>query len=311
MSIKKVLITDKVHPLLIDGFRNAGFEVNYQPKLALMETSKIIHEYRGIIVNSKTIMDSDMIDKGVNLEFIGRLGSGLEIIDIPYANNKGIRVINSPEGNKNAVAEHIMGMLLCLYNNINLADQELRHFDWNREQNRGEEINGKTIGIIGFGNTGRSFAEKLTGWNVKVLAYDKYLSGFADDLNHVEETDLQNIFEQSDIISLHLQLTEETKNYINFDFYDKCKDGVIIINSSRGSMIDIEELLIQLELGKVGGACLDVFGNEKPSTFNNKEQKLYNELYQRKNVVLTPHIAGWTDRSLKLIAETLLEKILN
>ncbi len=308
---KKLIITDYVHPSLISGFEKAGYTVDYYPNMLLAETAKIIQDYNGIIINSKTVMDKDMIDKAKKLSFIGRLGSGLEIIDIPYAESKGIRVINSPEGNRNAVAEHVMGMLLSLFNNINRGDKEVRNLDWNREKNRGQELYGKTIGIIGFGNTGRAFSEKLVNWNVKILAYDKYKSSYADDLSHVHETTIEDIQKNADIISLHLQLTPETKYFIDNAFYSKCKDGVILINSSRGTMINTKELLNNLDNGKVAGACLDVFENEKPNTFTEEELNIYQDLYNRENVILTPHVAGWTDRSLKLIADVLLDKILD
>jgi len=307
--LKKVLIADRVHPFLIEGLEQHGYVVDYEPTISLVDISKIIGDYEGIIVNSKSIMDKKMIDLGNQLEFIGRLGSGLEIIDIPYAKSRNIRVINSPEGNRNAVAEHVMGMLLSLFNNINRADREVRNFDWNREKNRGQELHGKTIGIIGFGNTGRVFAEKLSHWHVKVLAYDKYKKNYAADLPHVQETDLNQVFAHSDIISLHLQLTDETRYYVDDAFYDNMKKGAILINSSRGSMIRTNELIKQLDIGKIGGVCLDVFENEKPETYTKAEKEMYHNLYQRDNVVLTPHVAGWTDRSLKLIAEVLVQKI--
>lgn len=311
MTERKVLITDKVHPLLIEGLKDMGFIVDYDTSVENEQLEKIIDQYEGIIINSKIIMNHVRIDMGKNLKFIGRLGSGLEIIDVSYARSKGIGVYNSPEGNRNAVAEHEMGMLLALFNNIVRADNELRKFDWNREKNRGRELKGKAIGIIGLGNTGEAFAEKLSSWGMRVLSYDKYRTEYSKSLDFVEKTDLDMILKTADIISLHLPLTSETNQLVNENFIASCKDGVIISNTSRGQIVDTKALIDGLENNKIAGACLDVFENEKPDTFTEEERAMYAKLYSYDNVVLTPHVAGWTNESLRLIASVLLDKIKN
>lgn len=309
MTIKKVLITDKVHPLLLSEFQSQGWEVDYDTSVDNLRLDQIIDQYDGLVINSKIIMNKPRIDKGTNLKFIGRLGSGLEIIDVKYAIRKGIRVYNSPEGNRNAVAEHEFGMILSLLNNIVKADRQVRNFQWFREENRGHELSGKTLGIIGLGHTGTSFAEKLSPWRLRVISYDKYRKRYPTSLRFVEKTSLDTVIEQSDIISLHLPLTEETKYMVDRSFFDKVKKGVIISNTSRGQIIETEALLDALKSGKVGGACLDVFENEKPDHFSNEEKEMYGQLYKMENVVLTPHIAGWTHESLQQIAEVLFAKI--
>lgn len=307
---KKILITDHVHPLLVDGLVAAGAQVDYDTSVDNSRLDKVAENYDGIIINSKIIMDRARIDRAQRLRFIGRLGSGLEIIDVPYARKKGISVYNSPEGNRNAVAEHEFAMILCLLNNLIRADREVRNFTWDREKNRGTELRGKTVGIIGLGHTGSSFAEKLSPWRLKVISYDKYRKRYPASLRFVEKTGLDAVLSESDIISLHVPLTDETTHLVDRDFLSRCKDGVIISNTSRGRVVDTAALVEGLENGKVGGACLDVFENEKPETFDREETRLYKRLYKMDNAVLSPHIAGWTHESLEGIAEVLLQKII-
>ena len=308
--MKKVLITDDVHPSLIENFKSLAYVVDYFPDIILEEVKKIIIEYEGLIVNSKIIVDKDFIDQAKQLRFIGRLGSGMEIIDQVYAKTKGIGVFSSPEGNRNAVAEHAMAMLLALSNNITKSDQEVRKFIWNREENRGFEIEGKTIGIIGYGHTGKCFAEKLQGWNVNILVHDKYKTGFVNpDLNIYEST-LEKLLKDSDIISLHLPLTEETFHYVNDEMLTNMKTGSILINTSRGKIVDTLALIEVLKSGHLKGACLDVFENEKPENYNVKEKMMYESLFKFKNIILTPHIAGWTQESKEKLSKILFKKIL-
>ena len=307
--MKKVFVTDGVHPLLIEGLEALGFHCDYQPKISLEKVRTMVHDYEGIIINSKILMDKNMFDAGKDLKFVGRLGSGLEIIDLEYAAKRDVAIHRAPEGNCNAVAEHALGMLLALANNFLEGDAEVRQKNWQREKNRGFEVMGKTIGIIGFGYTGMSFAEKLEGMGMRVLAFDKYKKHYADNFRYVEATDLETIKKEADIISLHLPYTSETYHYIKSNFIEECKDGVIFINTSRGSVIHTEDLITHLENGKIGGACLDVFENEKPQTFSQKEEELYQRLYACRNVILSPHVAGWTHESKKRLAEVLLDKI--
>jgi len=304
----KVLVADRVHPHLIEGLRKNNYEVDYLPSITHSETLQIISEYFGIIINSKTKANQEFLDKATNLKFIGRLGSGLEIIDQVYAKEKGVKVYNSPEGNRNAVAEHAVGMLLSLFNNLKKGDSEVRALLWDRESNRGLELEGKTIGIIGFGNTGSQLAKKLSCWNMDILAYDKYRSNFGSE--HVLETDLKTILNKADIISFHLPLTPETSGLVNKTFLDRVKKNVFIVNTSRGKVIQTKALLDGLASGKILGACIDVFENEKVETFSKDEKEQYMKLYEYDNVILSPHVAGWTEESLFKIASTLIKKIM-
>lgn len=306
---KKVLITDDVHPLLIEGLKSGGFHCDFLPDISLEEVRTIIGDYHGLIVNSKILVDRVLLDRAPKLRFVGRLGSGMEIIDREYAAAKGVAVLSSPEGNCNAVAEQALGMLLALANNLLRADREVRQKIWHREKNRGFEIMGKTVGIIGFGHTGSSFAKKLSGMGVKILAYDKYKTNYTSDYPYVAESAMQPIFEQADIISFHLPLTEETKHLADQAFVNKCKKGVIFINTSRGQVIKTEDLIAGLESGNIGGACLDVFENEKPHSYSKREQQLFDRLFSFENIVVSPHIAGWTVESKRRLADILLNKI--
>ncbi|MBL7775237.1 MAG: hydroxyacid dehydrogenase [Saprospiraceae bacterium] len=308
---KLVLITDDCHPLLIDGIQRWGYTCHYSPNISPEDTLNVIEDYRGLVINSKIRVDRILLDKAKALRFVARLGSGMEIVDREYAAEKGVAVLSSPEGNRNAVAEQALGMLLCLANNLIRADREVRQNIWRREANRGFELQGRTIGIIGFGHTGSQFARKLRGMEMTVLAYDKYKTGYAAEVPGVEETNLDQLLRHADIISLHLPLTDETRRLVNKNFLEGCKPGLILINTSRGGCVDTADLVRALEAGTVRGACLDVFENEKPGTYSMQEQNLYRRLHQMDQVVLSPHIAGWTHESKRLLAEVLLEKIKN
>jgi D-3-phosphoglycerate dehydrogenase / 2-oxoglutarate reductase len=309
MSTRRVLITDKVHPLIIDGINALGYEIDYDTSIDMDTLGDIIHLYEGMIINSKIKMHQPMIDKGIQLKFIGRLGSGMEIIDQAYARSKGIIPINSPEGNRNAVAEHAVGMILALYNNMIRANHEVKNFMWNREQNRGLEIKGKTIGIIGLGHTGEQFARKLATWECTILAYDKYRVDYPSDLSFIQHTSIEEIRNRSDIISFHLPLTDETKYMCNTDFLNRCKQKPLIVNTSRGNVVETNALINALQSKSIFGACLDVFENEKVASFSKQERAMYEQLYGFDNVIVSPHIAGWTQESLVGIASVLLEKI--
>lgn len=309
MGRKRVLITDDCHELLIAGLERLGYECRFAPEITPEEVSACITEYEGLIINSKIHVDSVLLARAVRLQFVGRLGSGMEIVDKSAAAMRGVAVVSSPEGNSNAVAEHALGMLLALLNNLVRADREVRQRIWRREANRGTELSGKVIGILGFGNTGSQFARKLASMDVQVLAYDKYKKNYAADMPWVEETDLATLQRKADIISLHLPLTAETQHIVDASFIRQCKPGFLLINTSRGACVKTEDLAQALEEGLVGGVCLDVFENEKPATFSPAEAELYERLYRHERVVLSPHIAGWTHESKRKLAEVLLEKI--
>lgn len=306
----KVLITDGVHNLLIEGLTAAGYCCDYMPSISLEEVHTIIHQYEGVIINSKITVDRSFLDKATQLKFIGRLGSGLEIIDLNYAKSKQVAVHRAPDGNCDAVAEHAMGMLLSLAINLRRSDQQVRQNNWQREQNRGWELMGKTVGIIGFGYTGMALAKRLTGFGVRVLVYDKYKSNYAKELPHVVETDMEQIQNEADVLSLHLPSTLETKGLVDQDYWRHFKKPLVLINTSRGNIVDTKDLLDALDSGQVIGACLDVFENEKPITYSQKENLLFQDLFARENVLVTPHIAGWTVESKERLAELLLDRIM-
>jgi D-3-phosphoglycerate dehydrogenase len=304
-----VLITDDVHPMMIEAFKERGFDVHFDPAISYEEVKKIIPSYTGLIINSKINCNVEFIDLADRLKFIGRLGSGREVVDIHYAQSKGIGVYFSPEANKNAVAEHALAMLLALSNQLVLADAEVRNQIWRREARRGWELAGRTIGIIGYGHTGSQFAKKLSCLDMQILVFDKYFHGFSEKDRYVHEVSLEQLLLKSDIISLHLPLANETYHYVDEKFIRSCKQGVIIINTSRGNVVDTSSLVLALEQGRIGGACLDVFENEKPSTYTEQESGLYQRLFNLKQVVLSPHIAGWTHESKFKMASVLIQKI--
>ena len=307
----RVWVTDDVHECLLDGLKENGFQVDYQPDVTLEYVREHVGAYAGIIINSKIKADQTLMRQAANLKFIGRLGSGLNIIDLQEAKKRAIQVISVPEGNRQAVAEHALGMLLSLFRNIPRADDEVKNGTWHREKNRGTELQGKVVGIIGFGNTGSSFARILSGFGCHIIAYDKYLTDYAQEYPYVASYNLDQLLHKADIISLHIPLTTETLYCVNKEFFGKCKNGVTIINTSRGKVLKLSDLLKSLENGKVSGACLDVFENEKPWTYEKEESDMYEELYRKSNVILSPHIAGWTVESKYKIGKHMLEKILN
>lgn len=294
---------------MIEGLEALGFDVEYDPDFKAADLDAILPDLTGVIINTKIKMTADRISSAANLEFIGRLGSGLDIIDLPAAKEHNVAVYNSPEGNRNAVAEHALGMLLCLANNIRRGDADVRQKMWNRESRRGFELDGKTIGLVGFGNTGQAFARKLSSWTLDLIYSDPYLLEKPVDISTFKSTGIDQLQNDADIISFHVQLTEETRQMANEAFFKRCKPGVFIINTSRGDIVDTRALIEALESGHVAGACLDVFQNEKPHTFSEEEHHLFDRLYAMDNVILTPHVAGWTHESLYKISQVLVDKI--
>jgi D-3-phosphoglycerate dehydrogenase len=307
----RVLFIDSVHECLVNGLQEMGYECDIPENINNKDdVMKIIGNYEGLIVRSKVIVDKEIIEKGGKLRFIGRPGSGMENIDVDYAENKGIRCLNSPEGNRDAVGEHALGMILSLLNKIKQADMQIRNGVWNRQANRGIEIKGKTVGIIGYGNMGSAFAEKLKGLDVKIIAYDKYKKNFGNSF--VKETSLETIFQETDILSLHLPLTGETTYMLNNAFVKNFKKEIYIINTSRGKIINTVDLVENIKKGKIKGAALDVLEYENNSFENLYKSKLtpaFEYLIGSDRVLLTPHVAGWTEESNMKIAAVLLQKI--
>ena len=301
----KIIFIDTTHPKLIKDLNYKGFICDQAYDKSRSEILKIIMNYDGIVIRSRFKIDKNFINAAKKLKFIARAGSGTENIDLRYANKKNIKFFNAAEGNRHAVAEHALAMILNLLNNIRVSDQEIRRGIWNREKNRGIELSGKTIGIIGFGNTGSSFAKILENFNVKILAYDKYKEKYKFQSN------LDEILELSDIISLHIPLTEETKYLVNENFIYKAKKPFYIINTSRGQCIETKALIKGLKDQKILGACLDVFEREKNSFEKIGENADLKYLIESNKTILTPHIAGWTFESNYKIAGTLSKKIIN
>ncbi len=307
MMHKDVLITDYVHPVLLEGLQSMGFSTTYAPEMSRKEMSLALDGYIGVVINTRCAIDRATLESASSLRWIARLGSGLDIIDLEAAKEFGVSVVSAPEGNAQAVAEHAMGMLLALSNKLIQADRSVREGQWLREQHRGREIAGKTIGIIGFGNNGSAFGRLWKGWDVRVLAFDKYLVDYGTD--HVTAVDLESLLQQSDIISLHVPLTTETREMVDAAFISRCKPGVILINTSRGKNINLKDIIGALRTGHLGGVCLDVFPFEPPSSGNEEFRKAFDELCLMENVVLSPHVAGWTVESKRKIGEILLTKI--
>jgi D-3-phosphoglycerate dehydrogenase len=302
-----IIITAPVHDFLLQTLTEIGLAFTYLPKLTYRELEEIIQQATGVIVSTNIKIDQKIIDKAIQLKWIGRIGSGMEHIDVVYAKEKNILCISSPEGNRNAVAEHAIGLLLNLMRNIHKSTLEVIDRIWLREENRGFELSGKVVGIIGFGNTGSAFAKILSSFDVKILAYDKYKVDFGNEI--VEASTLDEIIEQADIISFHLPLTNETKYYADFDFFKRVKKKPYIINTSRGSVINTSALIDALENGKIIGAALDVLENEKIASYTEAENQQLTTLLNRDNVIVTPHIAGYSHEAHYKMSRILLEKL--
>jgi len=304
---KKCLIIDDMHESIVPLLAEIGIEATYAPSITREEILSSIGDYEGILVRSKTNIDKEFVDHAKKLEFIGRAGAGLDKIDVDYVEAHHIEILNAPEGNRDALAEHAVGMLLSLLNKINTADLEVRNWIWNREGNRGVELSDKTVGIIGYGYMGQAFVQRLRAFDCRVLVYDKYKKGFGT--KKVEEVSLEKLFHKADILSLHVPLTSETRGWINKDFIQQFRKEIHILNTARGEVLPLKDLLELLDSGKVLGAALDVLEKEKFDKLTNEERLRFEDLFSRKNVVLSPHVAGWTFASYKRINEVLVSKI--
>lgn len=309
MENKKVLFIDKVHSVLALEFEDHGFECHYNPEYFIDNDLSKFDEFCGIIVRSKKI-GKEILSKPNNLRFIGRVGAGLENIDVKFAEELGIRCLNSPEGSRDSVGEHCIALLLNLLNKVCKSDAEVRNNIWDRNANWGTEIKGKTVGIIGYGNMGSAFAEKLSGFGANVIAYDKYKFDYSDEF--VKECEMDELYEECDVLSLHIPLTEETNYLVDTAYLEKFKKQIYLINSSRGFNVKTKDLVQALKAGKVKGAALDVLEYEK-SAFEKLDWTEYPEdlkyLVEAENVIITPHVAGWTDESYYKLSKVLFDKI--
>lgn len=306
----KVFFIDTVHGCLEEQLLAAGHECVDHTKTSRADLLQILSEADGFVIRSRTPVDKELLDAGPNLKFIMRAGAGMENIDIPYAQSKGIQLFSAPEGNRDAVAEHAIGMLLALFIHLKRVDKEVRQGEWKRAENRGYELMGKTIGLIGYGYMGKAFAQRLSGFDCKVIAYDKYLHNFSDQ--YVTEVGLEQLQEEADVISLHTPQSDETNYLINQDFINACAKPFYLINTARGKNVCTEDLVQGLKSGKVLGACLDVLEYEKAS-FENffSDDQLpapLKFLTQSDKVLLSPHIAGWTHESHRKLSQVLFDK---
>ncbi len=302
---KRILIADDIHAIFIEQAEALGYSCDYPPEIKLDEALQIIAGYEGLVIRSKFNVDKQVMDAAANLEFVCRAGAGMDNIDVVYAAQKNIKLINASEGNMDAVGEHAVGLLLSLMNNFNSADAQIRAGKWQREANRGYELKGKTVGIIGYGFMGKSFAKKLSGFEVNVIAYDKYKTGFSDQ--YAREVSMEEIVKHSDVLSLHIPLTAETKGMLDDEYFFHFKKPIFFINTSRGGVAKVQAVLNAIKQGKILGAGLDVLEVEKFPAL--AEQTWFEELRKSGKVLLTPHVAGWTYDSYRRISEVMASKL--
>ncbi|GIV41005.1 MAG: 2-hydroxyacid dehydrogenase [Vicingaceae bacterium] len=307
--MKKVIFLDEIHPYLQEKLEAAGWICDQDYKSSYEEILEKIHHYEGIVIRSRIPLDRRLIDKASQLEFIARSGSGLENIDVEYAKSKGIHIINSPEGNRDAVAEHVIGMILSLFNRLCINHQKVIDGIWDREGGRGIELKEKTFAIIGFGQMGSAVAQRLQSFDCNILAYDKYKKNYAP--SYVKETTLDEIYQRADIVSIHLPLSKETKHWLNSEKIEKFKKQFYLINTARGQHVVLKDLLIAIEKGKIAGAALDVL--ELEASYFELEQHQNKEILKKlaatQKVLFTPHVAGWTVESYFKLSWVLYNKL--
>lgn len=306
----KVLLIDTAHPVLQDELEKMGFECDYFPNAKKEDYIQMAENYVGFVIRSKIPLDGSILPKAKNLKFIARVGAGMENIDVDLSEKLGIQCFNAPEGNRDAVGEQAIGMLLALLNHLIRVDNEVRNGVWIRDENRGFEIKGKTVAIIGYGNTGEAFAKKLSGFEANIIAFDKYKTGFS--ASYVREVQMDEIFTTADILSFHVPLTSETNYLFNQTYVDNFQKSIYVINTSRGKVLNTLDLVHAINNGKVLGACLDVLEYEKFSFEAIQSDQLpdaFRQLIQMKNVILSPHIAGWTHESHYKLGKVLADKI--
>lgn len=303
----KILIIDEMHPSIVPMLKKDMHVVTYSPKITRAEILGQVEEYDGLIIRSKTPMDRELLERATNLKFIGRAGAGLDQIDLDYLVTRGIKLFHAAKGNRDAVAEHALGMILALFNQLPKADQEVRKGIWDREGNRGHELAGKTVGIMGYGNMGKAFAKRLQGFKVKVLAYDKFKLGFGDEF--VQEVTWEKLKAEADVLSIHVPLTSETREFFTIEELESFTKPFWLVNTARGEVITFKTLNEGLDRGILQGAVLDVLENEKFQKFTLDQKSEFEKLAARNNVLFSPHVAGWTFESYEKINKVLVKKI--
>lgn len=307
MNKLKILIADQLHPAFKQGAQDLGFEVTDAPNITRAEVLNGIADFDGIAIRTKFKIDKEIFDAASQLKFVARAGAGMDNIDVEIAQQRNIKLINAPEGNCDAVGEHAIALLLSLMNNLRQADAQIRNGLWDREGNRGYELKGKTVGIIGYGHTGQAFAQKIKGFGVNIIAYDKYKYRYSDDF--VAENSMEQIVKYADVLSLHIPLTRETKQMVDAEYLLHFKNPIFFLNASRGEIVNTQAVLNAIKEGKILGAGFDVLEVEKHPAL--AEQPFYNELINSPKVLLSPHVGGWTFDSYRKISEVLVEKLKN
>ncbi|MBT1702331.1 NAD(P)-dependent oxidoreductase [Chryseosolibacter indicus] len=307
MTQRKCLIVDSMHHSLMPMLDSIGWTYDYKPDITRDEIRQLAAGYDGLIIRSKTNVDKDLLGENPTVRYIGRAGAGLDNLDLEYLKSKNIAVLHAAEGNRDAVGEFTVGLLLSLLRNIPKANTEVRNVIWDREGNRGEEIMGKTISIIGYGNMGRAFAQRISGFGCKILAYDKYKNGFSTPTCY--EATMDVIFDETDILTLHIPLTSETRKLVDLKYLKRFKKNIVLLNTARGEIVPLADLAEAMNIGKVRGAALDVLENEKIQKLSAEQQNAFDDLKKRSNVILTPHIAGWTYESHEKINVALVDQI--
>ena len=303
----KILIADQMHPSLFAMLEAQKWAYDYQPDFRRNDIISCLADYDGLIIRSKTRIDEELLTQAKGLQFIARAGAGLDLIDAEATERMGIRLFHAGTGNRDAVAEHSVGMLLMLFNNLNKADREVRQAIWDREDNRGVELMGKTVGLIGYGNNGSATAQRLSGFGCQVLAYDKYRDDYGDQ--YAAEASVEEIQREADVLSLHIPLTALTRDMVNAKFIAAFRKPFYINNVSRGEIVNAKALVQAMKSGQILGACLDVLENEKLSQLTNPQQEAFDYLRTSPRTVLTPHIAGWTHESYVRINEVLVAQV--
>lgn len=301
-----ILIVDDIHEVLLQKLSRAAIAYSYQPDMNRAGAEKAIPDFDGLIIRSKFQVDKEFIDLNPNLKMIGRAGAGMDNIDEAYASSKGIKLIPANEGNRDAVGEHMIGMLLSLMNNLNRGDREVRSGEWKREENRGYELKGKTVALIGYGHNGQAMAKKLSGFDVKVIAYDKYKTGFSD--LYATEVSMEEVVRRADVLSFHIPLTRETRGMVDDEYLFHFRKPIFFLMGARGGIVKVPAVLKKMDEGKIIAAAFDVLPVEKFPAL--AEEPWYQDLIQRENVLLSPHVAGWTFESYYKLSEVLADKVI-